>query len=592
MNFVYPFFITFLFSAIATRVIVASGDTFRWLMQKPTGDRWHTRATPSFGGVAIFLAFAISFFAFGIHTFSNMGRVFLGGSVIFLLGLIDDIRPLPPYIKLVGQIGMACLMVLLGVHLTFSGHPLIYIPLTLLWIVGITNAFNLLDNMDGLAGGIALISTITLGFLFSHSSLPIPHELIGVFAGSIAGFLLFNVHPARVFMGDCGAQWMGFTLACLTILDTWKSASNLFILLVTPALILAVPIFDTTFVTLQRKFHGRKVAEGGKDHTSHRLVALGFGEQHTVWILWGLSIFLGLVAIVARFYNFQTSALLICGGLVLILTIGMLLTDVSVYRVPTNNPKQKRFRSLFFYSKRRFVEITIDTLLIGTSYSLAYMLRYDWTLDTYNLNLLAGTLPMVMGIKLIMLVVSGTYRGIWTYIDFDNSVRLFRSSMYASLATIAAIIAVNRFEGFSRTLFAIDFILLFIFMTGARALLRTFRESVLAFPEEGIRILVVGAGDASRNLLRDIRKHRDWGLRPVALLDDDKEKWNQKILGIPVIGSTQNLQKMAAEHQIHKIVICIPSASKDKKEELEKLAQESNLPWINIPSIPDLLLQD
>lgn len=516
-----------------------------------------------------------------------------GGTLIFALGLLDDIFGLRPYTKLAGQIAVACLMIAFGIHAQVTWNPFFYIPMTILWIVGITNAFNLLDNMDGLAGGIALISLLFMGFLSQMTGGAIPMDWVVVFLGSIGGFLLFNRHPAKIFMGDCGAQWLGFMIACLAIVDTWHNVSNLFLMIATPVLVLAVPIFDTALVALNRKIQGRPLSQGGRDHSSHRLVALGLSQKQTVSVLWGLSILFGLVAVFSRLYSVEAWALIIGSAVIFSLVFGLFLGDARVdVQAAKQAPKPRKVFDLNLMYKRRIVEIIIDTILIGGAYTVAYLLRYDWSLDHFLMGQLEKTLPLIVAIKLIAFLSFGLYRGLWTYIDFDGFLRLLRVTLLSSVVAILVILGTFRFEGFSRTLFAIDFVVLVAFMTATRALLRALRESIFAFPEGGVRILVVGAGDAGRYLLNEIRKNRQWNLRPVALLDDDERKKGKKLLDIPIVGNCGDIWQVIQKKSIERIIIAIPSASNETLRELERTCDEAGIPHTTMPSLEQTLIRE
>ena len=589
MDYIFPLFFAFLISITATFIIVRLRDTWAWIVAKPTSDRWHKTQVASFGGIAIFTSFVLSILIFQQFDLSLL-KILFGGSIIFMLGLIDDIRPLPPHVKLGGQIVAASLMAYLGVHVTFTGDPLIYFPLTVLWITGITNAFNLLDNMDGLAGGIAITTATTLLMITFYTGGPLPTIPLTIFIGSILGFLLLNINPAKIFMGDCGAQFLGFMLACFAILDTWKSASNLFLMLTTPVLILGIPIFDTALVTLNRKIHGISVSQGGRDHTSHRMVALGVSERKTVAILWALSILFGLVALFAHQYKMESWGLLVSAAIVFILMFGLFLTEAKVYDSSPNHQNQK-ILSIPILHKRRIIEIAVDTIIIGGAYVLAYLLRYDWSLDRFYLQQLTETLPLIVIIKLTVLFVFGMYKGIWTYINFDSIGRMINLSFLASIASVISIVGLYRFTGFSRTLFIIDFILFLSFIGGSRAMLRAFRESVLAFPEGGLRLLVIGAGEASDFLLREIRKNRHWNLKPIALVDDDQQKMGKNLLGVPIRGTSDDISNLVNEHDIDQIIIAIPSIQSDKKTLITNQCRKSGAPFIAMESLEETLIQ-
>ncbi|HEX2641045.1 MAG TPA: MraY family glycosyltransferase, partial [Pyrinomonadaceae bacterium] len=237
---------------------------------KPKADRWHKRPTAMMGGAAIFLTTALMYAAFVPKTYESL-ILLAGATFLFLVGLVDDILHIKPYQKLAGQLIGATFVVGMGLKLPLTGYELVDIWITVFWIIGITNAVNLLDNMDGLAAGIAGIAAISLSFSFAANGQTAELVLIAVFIGSLLGFLIFNFNPASIFMGDCGSMFVGFVLSTSVLLNQVGGRSRGIVpILAVPVLILFVPIFDTTFVTVLRKLWGRKASEGGRDHTSHR----------------------------------------------------------------------------------------------------------------------------------------------------------------------------------------------------------------------------------------------------------------------------------------------------------------------------------
>src|SRR5262245_60683334 len=339
------------------------------LVSKPKAERWNLRATPLMGGVAIYLGVTAS-----VLSFSELGKemvgVLCGGTLIFLLGVIDDVIQIKPSSKFLGEILAACVVLYAGLKFDLIPNPFLNIFLTLLWVVGITNAFNLLDNMDGLSAGVAAISALTT-FVFSLiQGLPEISILSLSVLGATLGFLIFNFKPARIFMGDCGSLFLGFTLACTTILGSWEQASNLFGILAIPALALGVPIFDTLLVTASRVISGRSVAVGGRDHTSHRLVALGMSERKAVVSLYLLCAALGVTAIFSVLFNLVISGLITTLSVIILAVFGLYLGQKRVYRY---DPDEKTamagstarggFYNSFIKHKIRILEVAIDTCL-------------------------------------------------------------------------------------------------------------------------------------------------------------------------------------------------------------------------------------
>lgn len=291
-------------------------------------DRWHQRPTALLGGAAIFSGFMTAALLF-IPKDTQMLSVLVGAVLVFALGILDDFHPLPAQIKLIGQVLAACIPVFNAVIFTLPGNTLLSSLITVLWIVGITNAINLLDNMDGLAGGTA---TISAGFLFGfavQNQVPTSALMAVCLGGAVLGFLPYNFHPARIFMGDAGSLVLGYVLATATVLGS--GFEYLSWTLLAPIALLGVPIFDTCFVTVMRILHKRQITQGGKDHTSHRLVALGLSEWAAVLLLYGINALLASSTLLVRNLSGVSSLVLTCITLGFLVSFGWLLAQVKVY---------------------------------------------------------------------------------------------------------------------------------------------------------------------------------------------------------------------------------------------------------------------
>src|SRR5215469_12535392 len=275
----------------------------------PRQDRWHRKPTPLLGGAAIYAAFVLAFIVF-TPSLSSAYPILAASTLLFLTGMIDDAIHLKPPAKLVMQFIGAATLVYSGAHLPWVNYLWINDVLTIFWLVGMTNAINLLDNMDGLAGGVSLIACVFLAITFVINGQTGAATLAALLAASALGFLVFNFHPASIFMGDCGAMFLGFLLGGISLLSDYGRSRNLAAVLFTPALILAIPIFDTCVVTVTRKLSGRPISQGGRDHTSHRLVALGMSERRAVLLLYLLSAISGTLALIVRLLDIEVALLL------------------------------------------------------------------------------------------------------------------------------------------------------------------------------------------------------------------------------------------------------------------------------------------
>ncbi|MHB8620733.1 MAG: MraY family glycosyltransferase [Chloroflexota bacterium] len=309
-------------------------------IDEPSTRKIHRAPIPRLGGLAIWIAlWGAALLAAKVvppdslltpsSALPAISAIFAGATVILIVGMADDRRGgMTPLTKLVGQFVACTLLVAFGIRLTVFGHQWIDLPLTYLWVMGLTNALNLLDNMDGLSAG---ASTIAAAFFFLLAVLngQILVALLAVaLVGSCLGFLIYNYNPASIFMGDTGSLSLGFLLAVIGMkLDVHRAEPLSFAI---AAVVLSLPIFDTGLVVWRRLREGRRITQGGKDHTSHRLVQLGLGPKQAVWVLYGGSFVAGAAGVAM---SIQGSAALVLGILVpfslVLLTTGLLLARVK-----------------------------------------------------------------------------------------------------------------------------------------------------------------------------------------------------------------------------------------------------------------------
>ena len=295
--------------------------------------RMHTKPIPRLGGLAIFLAFLLVYFVFSKQIDRQMQSILLGAILIVILGVFDDIRSLNALLKLIVQIGAACIVVFYGgcriqyVTNPFGSGASAYInlgvfsvPLTLIWIVGITNAVNFIDGLDGLACGVCCISSVNIlviALLVSEPDVALP---MAVLAGACIGFLPFNFNPAKIFMGDTGATFLGFMLASVSIQGLFKSYA--LISFAVPFLLLGVPIFDICFAVIRRVASGKNPMEADRGHVHHRLIDMGFSQKQSVAIAYILTAILGLSAVVLASSG-EMKAILFLGAVFVVGAIGV-----------------------------------------------------------------------------------------------------------------------------------------------------------------------------------------------------------------------------------------------------------------------------
>ena len=422
MLYLIVFIVSLALSLCFTPLLIKVAHKFG-CVAKPSQARWHKNTTALLGGVAIFVSFVVCVLLF-VKVDTKIIGLLVASSVIFLIGLADDIVQIKPQLKLIGQIIASCIIVFFGITFEIIAIKWIVVPLTIFWIVGISNAFNLLDNMDGLSCGIAFI---TSAFLVFYSILNGMHDialLSLILAAASLGFLRYNFYPARIFMGDCGSQFLGLTIATLAIMGTSRHVSNLVVTLAIPVLILSVPIFDTTFVALIRRLTGKPVSQGGKDHTSHRLVLLGLSERKTVLLLYLLSILFGLIALLYAKIDMVIVSILAALALIILFFFGVFLSETKTYTDKElqsyKSQRGKTRLNTILVHKRRIAEVIIDLVLILISFYAAHLLRFGGEISSANFDLMMNAFPWLIVFRLICFYYFGLYRGLWRYISIKE----------------------------------------------------------------------------------------------------------------------------------------------------------------------------
>ncbi len=539
------------------------------LVSIPRDDRWSRRRTALMGGIAIYLSFMAGCLVFP----ERLGRVWpilLAGSLLFAVGLIDDLLQLKPYMKLVMQLVAASVVVMAGLVLPWTPYAPVNYFITMFWLVGITNAINLLDNMDGLAGGISAIACVFLAIslLINGQANDVVFPLL--LAGSIIGFLWFNIHPASIFMGDCGSMFLGFTLGSMALMSDFSRTRNIWAVLLMPVLILLIPIFDTTIVTLTRKFSGRPVSQGGRDHTSHRLVALGMSERRAVFTLYLFAGISGFLALALRGFGIELTLLVVTGFALAVVIIGLYLGKVRIYdQVEESSGTLISILTGFPY-RRRIFEIGLDFIIISLAWYSAFLLRFDGALPPDQRKILIATLPLVMGIEILALLAGGLYRGIWRYVSIDMLMTLAFASILGSMISGFAVFAWYGFSGPSRGALVLNGLMLFVLIGTSRVSFRLFGTYIVNRREarsDLCPVVIYGAGDGGEILARELLNNDQYGYRPVAFIDDDQEKNGKQLQGIPIYPPS-HLARLCRECEITEVLV---SSVKIDEGRLERL---------------------
>ena len=569
---------------------VGQWATRRGKVALPREDRWHKNPTPLLGGIAIvgsFYAVAASAallgcFSPGVHGALRVAPLMLCGFGMFLLGLWDDFKTLSPQTKLVGQIVLAAVLVFFGYKIDWFVSKTANTFLSILWIVGMTNAFNLLDNMDGLSAGVAGIAAFFLWAFEAVTAGGMPSEphilLLPAFMGAVLGFLRHNSHPASIFMGDCGSLFLGFVLAGISMQNELSRHGHLVPIMLAPLFVFCLPVADMALVSFMRTVFCRSVACGGRDHTSHRLVGIGLDEKRAVRVLYGFAALGGSVALLSAVDKglFYAAAALFTLATVVFL---IRLAQVRVYppeerTVLDKKPALTLLWVQFTYKKRVF-EVLLDVFLISFCYWLAYYLRYERWAEPEAFPLFLQSLPVVVICCLGAYMACGIYKGVWRYTTLSD---VFSYSVAVSAgvgASVVALVFAYDFQGYSRTVFAIFWTLAVIGLTGSRLSFRLLSEFLNRLVKKtGRRTLIYGANRNGGYILQELLENADLGLVPVGFIDDDERTVRRRLFGYKVLGTLRHLRKVIRRHGVQEIIVASRDVSQEIAETLETVCRE------------------
>ena len=619
--------VAFVVSFLASIILI---PLVRWICIKrgfiatPRKERWHSKPTATLGGVGIVLAFCLGLLAIWVVSsrqdaleFHNntepIWGLLIGSFIVFIFGLIDDIKPISPPAKLAGQLFAAAMVVSLGFVTDFFTTRidnitisfLLNVLITIIWIVGITNAINLLDNMDGLAGGISLIAALILSYLFFTSG---SYGLLAIsiaLAGSVFGFLFYNFPPASIFMGDSGSQFLGFTLAVLAIARQ-PQASNVFAVLGVPTLLFLLPILDTGFVTFTRLLRGQSPVEGGSDHTSHRLIAFGLTERQTVFILYSIALISGIAAITIEAIGYWLSLVLVP---ILVISLALFAAYLGGVRIIKNEhlgSQNSGFISRLIFSltyRQRILEIGLDIILISISYYIAFLIQFGVELNTSLFLVFLKSVPFVIVLTVGTFIVFGVYQGIWRYIGLNELLRYFIAVVISVVLSIIAIKVILNDEIISIVVFVLYGLFLVLSLIATRTSFRVFEMASVQLRYKQLnpsfekndesheqkksfiqKVIIVGVGNSCEMALRWLQMNPQLKFEPIGILSNEPSIVGKKLHGVNVIGEVNQIQEIIGYKQIDGVILTESSLQSLRTDELIKKCAEFGC-WVRIFSV-------
>ena len=545
----------------------------------PRSDRWHSAPTPTMGGLAVAGASLLAFAVFvGIVSRSMMPTALLSvpgaALAMFVVGVLDDRVQLSPLAKLVSSLIIGAFLVFSLTAELFVALPWTHTLIATVWFAGMCHAFNLLDNMDGLAGGVALIAAGFMAWLLAPSIGPPLVLLLVTLCGALLGFLYWNRPPARLFMGDCGSLFIGAVLAGVSLVPVFRDQQPFPWSSVLVMTLLAVPLFDTGFVLVLRRLAGRSATRGGTDHVSHRLVSLGFSVRSAVRVIYLLAL-----------SGAGTAAAVVFGGIEqmwpLVVLFAVVLTLIGIYlaRVPAyaagdfsaleNSLLAPLLRDLTF--RFHAGEVMLDLVLISACYYAAYRLRFEGENFDLFLPYFTASLPAVLGCKLASLYGSGLYQRSWETFGLRDLTAVLRGVLMGSLLSVLAAAYFYRFEGFSRVVFLLDALLLTVAIIGTRASFRSMNLVAASRNKRSRRVLVYGAGAFGQMIVREMRANARWRMNPVVFIDDDPRKAHRWIVGVPVRGTLEQLENAVRRYAVDEVLLSSPSINGEVEHRIREI---------------------
>lgn len=580
-------------------------------IDRPGARKIHRAPTPRLGGLAVVLAVVSTVLVavavepvFGPIIRPHLGGwlpIMLGASLVFFVGVWDDLRPLPAWVKFLFQAAAA------SVAIVFSGPiervsllggqalelGLLAIPVTFLWIIGITNAFNLIDGLDGLAAGLASIASGTCAALFLLRGDAPDAMLMVILFGALLGFLHFNFNPAQIFLGDSGSLVIGYILAVAAMTDSQKGATALAVVI--PLLIFGLPVLDT-LLSIVRRFIGglrliqpykasfkakvraaQRMFQADQAHIHHRLIALGFSHRHAVLILYAVALglsFMALLSVLAQYRN--AGIILISVGLATYLGIRKLgYEELSFLRTDTllRWYEQLAFNRLFFLG-------FFDMLLIAIAFWGAFLLKYEWPWPGAVKEWYLSSFPLVLMMQLGVFAVCGLYRGVWRAAGIADLIPVaFAVGVGVSLAYTVVQLSIP--PAGASAFFCIDLLLLGSLMVGSRSVYRVLDYIRHRERRSDAGVLIYGAGRGGQLVLRELLQNAELGLRPIGFIDDDPRLQQRRINQVPVLGSSSELSMILASQPVASVVIASKKICGDRLQNVLALCQERQIPVLH-----------
>lgn len=583
--------VAYLLTPLAKRLAALVGA-----MDQPGERKVHLEPVARLGGVAVVAAFTLACAGMlaellpvpRLPQADLLRTMAIGVLPVFLASLADDLRGLHRLARLAAQAAGAAFVVANGVvlnpqiHLFGSDIQLgsLAVPLSFLWIVGITNAFNLIDGLDGLSAGLALIACFALAGVFLLADRVEVAVVALALAGALLGFLPYNFHPASIFLGDAGACSIGFALACLCLKG--NSLLSAGVAVVIPVLVVGVPIADTLLSIVRRLLArienrgGKGVMEADHGHIHHRLLALGLNQRRAVFLLHGIAVAFALVALGSLFLSARGSAAFLAALLVAsFIGISKLGYDELAWVRRGTMLRLWEIPAL----KSGFFIVFVDLLMAVASLYLAIGLKWDdWALfDQRDLAREMGAFVPLLTV--VVFGAFGLYRRRWRHATLEDLLR--PSAAVAATALGAALFDSIATGGRAPwSFFALFALLLLVLANGSRSAYRLLAWLKARAAEVGVRVLLYGAGHRGSLAVREMHGMPRSPFFPVGFIDDDPEKQGRFLNGLPVLGTLDQLEELVARLGVGGVVVTTEGAPRASVLRVEEICARRGIAFL------------
>ncbi len=575
----------------------------------PGGRKVHNRPIPRLGGFSIFVTFnliliiasQIDFFFFPSDFLWEINFLWLivASSIMLGIGAVDDLRRIPSSIKFFSQIVAGLIVALACVKIQVITLPfgtidlgIWSIPATILWVVAITNAVNLLDGLDGLAAGTSFIVCLAMfGISLLNQNIGIA-LCSAILAGSILGFLRYNFYPASIFLGDSGAYFLGFILSVLPLLGGLKGTATFAILI--PLLALGLPIMDTALSMVRRLLRSLHIMEideekneikfffldgfsmfrADRDHIHHRLLQMGFTQRKAVILLYAISLILGGLAFSSVYFkNINYALFLTTIGLASYIGLKKLgYSEIQILRngalLPLFDAPVVNIRILRFF---------VDMAFIALSYYAAFLLRFEGTFEPSIKEYYLTTIPLLLTIKMGIFYLSGLYKGAWRYTSVSDVVKMLKAVALGCIVSALVLWAIPNYGVISLSVLVIDFNILFFLVTGARTSFRVLEHFHISNNHHGRKVLIFGVDKSSIQALNEFINNPQLDISPVGFIDDDQRNLGKQVNGYPVLGPLDSLENILATNSVSEIIVTGENISEGKLDRLSQICNSHNI---------------